>query len=152
MKQRIYIDTSVVGGYFDSMFAEITKDFFSKVIETKTILVVSNLLTAEVNQAPESVVNFFNSLPKELIENINISDEAEKLANLYIKEKVVGESSRDDCLHIACATENNVSVLVSWNFKHIVNLPKIRGYNSINTREGYHILEIRNPKEIFKDE
>ena len=152
MKQRIYIDTSVVGGYFDEEFEEATKLFFKKVIETKTILVVSKLLEYEVSFAPDNVRDFFDSLPKEWIEYIEVTEDAKTLANKYIEEKVVGKSSLADCQHIAIATLCRVNVLVSWNFKHIVNLPRIHGYNSINMKEGQQILEIRNPKEIFKND
>jgi hypothetical protein len=59
---------------------------------------------------------------------------------------------RADCRHIALATINKADVLVSWNFKHIVNLKRIREYNSINLREGLHTLEIRSPKELMEYE
>jgi hypothetical protein len=52
-------------------------------------------------------------------------------------------------LHIALATLNNADVLASWNFKHIVNLDRIRLYNSINLRLGYRLIEIRTPREIL---
>ena len=60
----------------------------------------------------------------------------------------MGETSMDDCLHIAIATINKVDILVSWNFKHIVNVYRIRGYNSINLRMGFPNLNIHSPKEI----
>lgn len=41
---------------------------------------------------------------------------------------------------------------VSWNFKHILNLGKIKQFNAVNLKEGYQILEIRTPKEVVKDE
>ncbi|TAE61962.1 MAG: PIN domain protein, partial [Bacteroidetes bacterium] len=75
-----------------------------------------------------------------------------KLAQTYVDEKVVGETSLNDCIHIATATLSRVNVLVSWNFKHIVNIYRIRGYNSINLRLGYSILEIHSPKEIVNYE
>jgi hypothetical protein len=71
-----------------------------------------------------------------------------RLAETYVKEKVVGETSMDDCLHIATATLNKVDLLVSWNFKHIVNVYRIRGYNSINLKMGHQNLNIHSPKEI----
>ncbi len=74
---------------------------------------------------------------------------AENLANCYIAEKVVGATSLEDCQHIAIATVNKVDVLASWNFKHIVNLTRIRGYNSVNMKMGHMTLEIRNPKELI---
>jgi len=55
-----------------------------------------------------------------------------------------------NALHIAIATINQVSVLASWNFKHIVNLDRIRMYNSVNLKNGFSILEIRTPREILK--
>ncbi|MCK5367280.1 MAG: hypothetical protein KAQ62_01980, partial [Cyclobacteriaceae bacterium] len=79
-------------------------------------------------------------------------DEAKQLAETYIAEKVVGKISTADCQHIAIATINKADVLASWNFKHIVNLERIRGYNSINFREGYQMIEIRTPNEIFSNE
>lgn len=89
--------------------------------------------------------------PKKISKKIETTEEAQILAQMYIDEKIVGKTSLLDCQHIATATLNYADVLVSWNFKHIVNLMRIKGYNSINLREGHHTLEIRTPKEIFKD-
>ena len=61
-----------------------------------------------------------------------VTPEALKLAQTYVDEKVVGETSLDDCIHIAVATLNRVDMLISWNFKHIVNVYRIGGYNSVN--------------------
>ncbi len=69
-----------------------------------------------------------------------------------MKENVVGKTSRADCIHIALATLNNADVLVSWNFKHIVNINRIRGYNAVNYKLGNKILEIRTPREILEYE
>ena len=82
-------------------------------------------------------------------EKIKLSPEAIDLADKYIEAKIVGKKSRADCQHIAIATICNANVLVSWNFKHIVNLDRIRGYNGINFQNGYNMIEIRTPKEIY---
>jgi hypothetical protein len=71
------------------------------------------------------------------------------LATNYIAEKVVGQTSFADCLHIALATINRADYLISWNFKHIVNVWKIRGYNAINIKNGYRELEIRSPRDFM---
>jgi hypothetical protein len=55
-------------------------------------------------------------------------------------------------VYIDISVFGGYDVLVNWNFKHIVNLERIRGYNSINFREGYQMTEIRTPKEIFQYE
>ena len=77
-----------------------------------------------------------------------MTDEAVDIVTEYIKDKVVGQTSFADCLHIALATINQADFLVSWNFKHIVNIKRIRGYNSINIKNGYKQLEIRSPREF----
>ena len=149
MKQRIYIDTSIVGGYFDEEFKETTNQFFKRFETGKFIFVVSDLLDLELLRAPKRVKNLLFKYPSEYFERVALTNEAIVLAEKYISEKVVGKTSREDCRHIALATINKVDVLASWNFKHIVNLERIRGYNSINIREGYKMIEIRTPKEIF---
>lgn len=83
---------------------------------------------------------------------VEVTEEAYELAQKYLDEKVVGPTSSNDCTHIATATINKVDFLVSWNFKHIVNVFRIRGYNSINLRCDYSQLDIRSPKEIVYNE
>ncbi|WP_436415613.1 hypothetical protein [Petrimonas sp.] len=152
MKQRFYFDTSVFGGVFDNEFEEATLQLFERVKLGKVICVFSNLSEVELTNAPENVREYFKDLPKANMERIVIGDEAIRLAEKYIEEKVVGETSFSDCLHIAAATLNKVDILVSWNFKHIVNVYRIRGYNSVNLRMNYLALEIRSPKEILEYE
>ena len=85
-------------------------------------------------------------------EFIETTAKAIDLATEYITEKVVGQTSFADCLHIALATINRADFLISWNFKHIVNIQRIRGYNAINIKSGYKQLEIRSPREFRKYE
>ncbi len=149
MIRRIYIDTSVVGGQFDKEFSEDTIPFFNAVVNGQLIIIVSDLLEAELLRAPAQVKVFLATLPPNQIENIRLTSNAAELADEYIKAKVVGQTSRADCQHIAMATLTKADVLVSWNFKHIVNLDKIRGYNGINYQLGHNMIEIRTPKEII---
>jgi predicted nucleic acid-binding protein len=148
MEQRVYIDTSVVGGYFDDEFSEDTIPFFERVLKGQIIILVSDLLTAEITRAPEFVKDFLNNLPESSIERVKLTPDAIELADKYIDAKVVGKTSRADCQHIAIATLCKADVLVSWNFKHIVNLDRIRGYNGINYQNGHIMIEIRSPREL----
>jgi hypothetical protein len=106
------------------------------------------LTESELTNAPEKVRHFFGTLKDEYKEKIFITPEGLKLAQTYVDEKVVGETSLDVCIHIATATLSKVNMLVSWNFKHIVNIYRIRGYNSISLRLGYSTLEIHSPKKL----
>jgi predicted nucleic acid-binding protein len=148
MKQRIYIDTSVVGGYFDEEFKEATIKLFERLENNEIIFVVSDLLDLELINAPQLVREHLFKYPADKFQRIELTEEAIILADTYIAEKVVGKTSLEDCRHIAMATINKVDVLASWNFKHIVNLDRIKGYNSVNLRLGYSMIEIRSPKEL----
>ena len=152
MKQRIYIDTSIVGGYFDEEFSDATKELFKRLENREIVFVISDLLDLELTGAPQNVRELLYNFSNDKFERVQLTEEAIQLADKYIAEKVVGKTSLEDCRHIALATINRVDVLASWNFKHIVNLERIRGYNSINFREGYQMIEIRTPKEIFNYE
>ncbi len=152
MKQRFYFDTSVFGGVFDKEFEEETLQLFERVKFGKIICIYSDLTETELAQAPEKIKSYFKSLPKESLERVQVDDEMLTLATRYIEEKVVGQTSFDDCVHIAAATIRKADILVSWNFKHIVNVYRIRGYNAINLRMNYLPLEIRSPKEILEYE
>jgi len=152
MKPRLYFDTSVFGGIYDSEFEEVTVKLFEMVKRGDIICVFSELTETELKNAPKKVIDYFLKLPKEYTEYIEVTEEAYLLADMYIKEKVVGKTSLDDCRHIATATIHKVDYLVSWNFKHIVNLDRIKGYNSVNMRLGYAIIEIRSPKDLINYE
>lgn len=149
-KDRIYIDTSIVGGYFDFEFEVETKLLFNRLTEQEIIFVISDLLDIELERAPERVKNLLYQYPNAFFERVSLTEEAKKLGELYVKENVVGQTSVEDCYHIALATINNVDVLASWNFKHIVNFNRIKGYNAVNLKNGYNLLEIRNPKDLIE--
>ena len=149
---RIYIDTSVFGGYYDSEFEKETKLLFNKIISGEFHVVISDLTQNELLNAPKKVRDLFKDLKIRNVEIISVSNEEITLATNYVTEKVVGQTSFEDCIHIATATTNNVDLLVSWNFKHIVNWDKIRFFNAINMKNGYHSIEIRSPKELLKYE
>ena len=148
-QQRIYIDTSIVGGFFDMEFEKETKLLFQRLEKGEVIFVISTVLVKELENAPSNVKYLLSNYDESSLGKIILTDEAIELADKYIAENVVGKTSLDDCRHIALATINKVDVLASWNFKHIVNLNRIKGYNGVNLKNGYQTLEIRNPKELI---
>jgi predicted nucleic acid-binding protein len=148
-KQRIYFDTSVFGGYFDKEFEEFTKLLFERINNGEFTVLLSTMLDEELEFAPERIKNLISNLDDGFTEFLEDKDEAVDLATEYITEKVVGVTSYADCLHIALATIYQADLLVSWNFKHIVNVDRIRGDNSINIKNGYKLLDIRSPRELI---
>ncbi|TAG43200.1 MAG: PIN domain protein [Cytophagia bacterium] len=127
---------------------EATKRLFNRLDNNEIIFVVSDLLDLELLNAPQHVRQLLHNYSADKFQRVELTEEATKLAYTYISEKVVGKTSLEDCRHIALATIHKVDVLASWNFKHIVNLDRIKGYNSVNMRLGYSIIEIRSPKDL----
>jgi predicted nucleic acid-binding protein len=142
---RIYIDNSVIGGYFDTEFEEHTKCLFER---TDFKFVISDITEQELVYAPQNVKNLLIDLKLD-VEFLKSGKEAKFLANEYIASNAIGQKHLNDCLHIATATVARVDVLASWNFKHIVNTWRIREYNLINIKYGYGALDIRTPREVL---
>ncbi len=152
MRRRIYTDTSVIGGCLDPEFSVYSNRLFDRFHAGLDILVLSDLTLAELEAAPVEVRALLQALPEGLLEEVRFDAPAAELALEYHAARVIGEVHVADARHIATASVLRVDVLVSWNFKHIVNLDRIRGYNSVNLRLGYPLLEIRSPREILRDE
>ncbi|MFA5818123.1 MAG: hypothetical protein WC854_02455 [Bacteroidales bacterium] len=150
MKQRVYIDTSVIGGCFDEEFEEWSNMLMEEIKTGQKIAVISDITYREMELAPEKVQNKLFEIPSELIDNILTDTEVEELAESYIKAGAVSRKFYEDALHIANATIRKVDILASWNFKHIVNIDRIRKYNAVNLMLGYSSIEIRTPREILK--
>ncbi len=124
--------------------------FLTELFNDQINVFISEMLVSELAGAPENVKELIHLIPEGQKINISLTTEAEKLAKTYISENVVGKTSLADCLHIALATIHHADILVSWNFKHIVNIERIRGYNSVNLKLGYSMIEIRSPLELSK--
>ena len=150
-KIEIYLDTSIIGGLFDNEFKQQTESLIEKIKNEKITGVISEITIRELENAPENVRKSFESYKNKLLV-IQITDEIEQLAEEYIKEKGITEKFYEDALHIASATVLQVDVLVSWNFKHIVNFNRILKFNAVNLKNGYHTLQIYSPLEVINEE
>lgn len=152
MRSRIYVDTSVFGGCEDVEFLDHSRRLVSAMSKGEYAMVISEVTLLELEKAPVKVREHLERIPESVIEVLSLDAEAEALAAEYIRDGAVGKNQRADALHIAIATVARVDVLVSWNFKHIVNLRRIHAFNAVNLKQGYPVLEIRNPREVIGDE
>ena len=118
----------------------------------KYIAVLSSVTAAEVEQAPEQVKKVHAELLAAGAELLMVSPEAMDLLGKYGMKKILGARFQNDMLHIALATIADADVLVSWNFRHIVRLDKIRLFNAVNIECGYKPLTICSPREVVSDE
>ena len=148
---KIYADTSVFGGVFDTEFEEPSKAFFNAVKQSRFVLVSSELVRQEIQAGPKWVKDFFSEILA-IVEIAEITAEALKLQHAYTDAGILSEKYSTDALHVALATVSQASLIVSWNFKHIVNFQKIPMYNAVNTLHGYREIAIYSPLEVIEYE
>jgi len=146
---RIYLDTSVFGGYFDPEFREVTRQLFQDILTEEYKVLVSTTTIEELDVAPDEVRGLLSSFSEDVIEFIQMSEEIIVLRDFYIEDGVVTANSLNDATHIAAASVARADLIVSWNFKHIVHFKRIRGYHAVNTREGYPQVQIHSPQEVI---
>ncbi len=152
MKKRIYVDSSVIGGCYDIEFKKWSNTLIQEFKDGIKIAVISELTQEEINDAPISVKKILFDIPIDNKEIVNLSVEAEKSAKEYVNNNIVSKKFIADAQHIAIATIEKVDIVVSWNFKHIVNINRIHAFNSVNIKFGYPLLEIRTPREVLENE
>ena len=145
-----YLDTSVIGGYFDDEFRQPTRAFWSQLLDGLCRAMPSTLTLEEFVQAPKEVRQLAEGLPETCYTVLEISDEVQTLADRYVSAGVVGPSFRTDAAHVAAATVGEAKAIISWNYKHLVNLRKIEAFNGVNLLTGYRPVDIRTPEEVLQ--
>ena len=145
---RIYIDTSVIGGCFDDDFAVWSNGLMKDIRLGNFRPVVSQIVGVEIERAPQKVRDKYEELLGEDAEVLGLDDKVLDLVSAYKKHKILTEKFENDMTHIALATVNQVDILVSWNFKHIVHFDKIKQFNAVNEKMGYKAIAIYSPREV----
>jgi predicted nucleic acid-binding protein len=148
---RVYVDTSVFGGMFDAEFVRATKRFFEEVDSGRFLLVVSLIVADEITDAPPRVRQIYEKFMS-LAEVSAVAESALALRDAYLRAGIVAPQWSADALHVALATVTGCAMIVSWNFKHIVNFRRISLYNAVNRKNGYGEIGIFTPQEVIEDE
>lgn len=148
---RVYADTSVFDGTCDREFAEASTAFFDLVRSSRFQLVVSTVVLDELVNAPEEVRSFFHEMLA-YTEVVEPSGQAETLQQAYMDAHIVAAAHGQDAFHVASASTSGCAIIVSWNFKHIVNYRRVPLYNAVNVGAGYTPITICSPLEIVDDE
>jgi hypothetical protein len=149
---RVYADTSVFGGCFDAEFATESQRFFDLVRARRVTLLISEVVVRELAGAPARVGQLVMSLPADAVVQLPLTRDVIDLRNAYLAAGVVDPEWSDDATHVAAATVARADAIVSWNFKHIVRIDKMRAYNQVNLQTGYGLLSIVSPQEVRFDE
>jgi len=155
-KQKIYLETTLFNFYFDEDrgFAHAdTVQLFKEIAAGKYEAFTSRFVVDELNDAPEAkrdkMLNLILEHDIPILEN---TDEAVRIADLYIEAKIIPHKYRTDGLHIAIATVNDLDMIISMNFQHIVKRKTKIGTGNINALNGYRAMEIYSPMEVVEDE
>jgi predicted nucleic acid-binding protein len=147
---RIYMDTSTLGGYYDEEFAESTRTLFQAVFDGKIHALISDTLVTELIEAPVQVQELLEKVINHGCERLVLTPDVEELRDAYLSAGVVTPKYSDDALHVAHATMSRADVIVSWNFKHLVNPFRVKGFNTVNMEQGYGSVIIMTPSDIVK--
>lgn len=149
-RMRVYVDSSVLGGCFDEEFADVTTRFFDHYFDGKFVALISDTLVEELLGSPERVQDLLEKVLTTGCERIPATEAAVHLRDAYMTAGVLTAKRADDALHVANATIARADALVSWNFKHLVNPARERGFNGVNIASGYGIISITTPEEIVR--
>jgi predicted nucleic acid-binding protein len=147
----LHLDTSVIGGCFDDEWEEATLELFRQAGLGLYHLATSVVATREVLGAPAEVRQQFASTFTDSAQIHELTAEAESLAQAYLAASVVTPKYADDARHVAIATDQGLTVIVSWNFHHLVNLRREAGFNAVNLLEGYPPVRIVSPLELIHE-
>ncbi len=145
---RVYLDTSVFGGYFDDEFQVASQKLFDTVLTGGIIALISDTLVGELVDAPEQVQELLQRVIDFGCERLPLEQETEQLQNAYLAAGVVTAQYADDALHVAHATLARADVIVSWNFRHLVNPLRVRAFNGVNITQGHGSVIIMTPSDI----
>lgn len=148
-KLRIYLDTSVISAYLDHRERSrqrLTQEFWSRLSNYQAY--VCPIVIREINQIADSKKQ---AEMLELIKKFDVlpwQGEMEELAKEYIRAKVFSPAMLDDARHVAACVVSDISILLSWNFKHLVNRRRRILVNLVNLSRGYREIEILAPAEL----
>ena len=155
-KLKIYLDTSIIGYLYQETQPEKmseTQKLWKQIKNGVYEVVISDLLLVELSNNPNEAIR--NKLLRFLTEIeykiVGITSETERLAVCIISQGILTQKNYGDCLHIATALINDCNLLVSWNFKHLVNIRTINGVRAISSLEGYRSIDIVPPTFLIQE-
>ena len=154
-KIRVYLDTSAIS-YLNQIDApekmKETQEAWKILKGNEYEVIISNVALAEISECNEEKIQILIEYLEELnyIE-YNLDEDTEELANLIIEEGILRPKSKDDALHIASAILSDCDIILSWNFKHLVNIDTINGVRKICFNRSFNkIIDIYSPNILLR--
>jgi predicted nucleic acid-binding protein len=159
-KLKIYIDTSAIG-YLDENAEKYSKDkeamlaLWDRIKNNEFDVVISELVLDELNAIQntnklKTLTNYLAQIEYHIAETGSIAEQIAELVK--INGLLVADKHKNDRLHIGTAIESECDIIVSMNFKHLVNVTTIRGVRAISSLEGYKNIDIIQPIAMVAEE
>ena len=155
-KLKVYLDTSVVSHLLQEDVPEKmadTRQLWEMFKDGKYDVYLSTVTLKEIQNCPEpkktQMIDYLNQIQ---YITLDITEDVISVANKIIDMGILTQKSFDYCQHIGVAVINECDCIISWNFKHIVNVKTIRGVRAITNLEGYRMIEIWNPSVLLESE
>lgn len=161
-KMAIYLDTSIINFLFADDVPEQrerTQEFFDNYVRPGVYAIyISPIVIDEINRTPDErhkakLLQTITTYPITILDTEPYTDDIQQLAQRYLAQQIVPRKKLEDALHIAISTIYEMDVLLSWNYRHLANIPKERKVMSVNMQEGYlKPLRITTPLEVMGDD
>ena len=155
-KLKLYLDTSIISHLFANDAPEKMEDtnrFWEEVVKGKYEIYISPVVMDELENCHEPKRSLmFNELNRVQLHILDRTDEVSVLAREYIAGGVLSEKSFADCLHIAFAVVYDCDIIVSWNFKHLVNFQTINKVKVVNAINHYREIGIMPPAMLLEED
>jgi predicted nucleic acid-binding protein len=155
-KLKIYLDTSVISHLKQDDVPEKMSDtlkLWDDIKAGKYEVFISEVTLEEVMRCGQPkrdiMLGYLNGTNYTVIE---IDKEINQIAMQFINNGILTDKSLDDCRHIACSIVSGCDIIISWNFKHIVNYRTMRGVKLISALSGYNEVSICTPTILVEGE
>ena len=148
---RLHLETSTLGAladWEDPRRPALTRQLLRGIVGAVHEGVISNVVQEELERAPAEVRRLLSEIRATPLELVVEDEESRGLFVQYLELGIVPARYRNDLRHVAVATVAGVDALVSWNFRHLVNVRTRRAVHAVNLRLGYPLIEIVSPEEI----
>ena len=149
MKLKVYLDTSVFSAFYDQRLPDrlsATREFWLHLVDLEAGTSEISRKEIEETTDPGLRANLLELLASVTV--IPVSSDMEGAAMRYVEQGAFTTSMYNDALHVAAAVLTRHDVLVSWNYKHLVNRRRRSLINQINVNAGWPTIEIAAPAEM----
>ena len=148
-KPKIYLDTSVIS-HLDAPDTpdkmNDTLKLWEEIRQGMYEVYLSDVTLDEIDRCSEPkqtrLVDYLSGISYSVIP---LNTEIEVVAKQFVDNGILTNKSLDDCRHIACSIVCDCDIIISWNFKHIVNYKTMRGVKLVSALSGYDEVIICTP-------